>query len=129
MQKLDTPGRLLRWAVELPEFEVEYKPRPAIKAQALADFIVEASYEEEEEPVGVWKLAVDGSAAQTGSGAGIRMTSPEGNVFEYAIKFKASNNEAEYEAAIAGIKMCMAADAKKRRLQTAAGSKSNQRGV
>ncbi|NP_063998.1 orf764 (mitochondrion) [Beta vulgaris subsp. vulgaris] len=118
LQKLDTSGRLLRWAVELSEFEVEYKPRTAIKAQALADFIVEASYEEEEEPVGVWKLAVDGSAAQTGSGAGIIMTSPEGNVFEYAIKFKASNNEAEYEAAIAGIKMCMAADAKKIRLQT-----------
>lgn len=82
LQKLDTPGRLLRWAVELSELEVEHKPRTAIKAQALADFIVEASYEEEEEPVGVWKFAVDGSAAQTGSGAGIIMTSPEGNVFE-----------------------------------------------
>ncbi|XP_056691831.1 uncharacterized protein [Spinacia oleracea] len=120
LQRLDTSGRLLKWAVELSEYDIEYKPRTAIKAQALADFIVKASYEEEEEPLGTWQISVDGSAAVTGSGAGIIMVSPEGNVFEYAIKFKfkASNNEAEYEAAIAGIQMCKAADAKKIVLKT-----------
>ncbi|XP_056694947.1 uncharacterized protein [Spinacia oleracea] len=120
LQRLDTSGRLLKWAVELSEYDIEYKPRTAIKAQALADFIAEASYEEEEEPLGTWQISVDGSAAVTGSGAGIIMVSPEGNIFEYAIKFKfkASNNEAEYEAAIAGIQMCKAADAKKIVLKT-----------
>ena len=48
------------------------------------------------------------------------MTSPEDDVFEYAIKFifKASNNEAKYKAAIAGMKMCMATNANKIRLKT-----------
>ncbi|XP_021734226.1 uncharacterized protein LOC110700966 [Chenopodium quinoa] len=48
------------------------------------------------------------------------MTSPEGNVFEYAIKFKfkASNNEAAYEATLAGLCMSLAAGACKVHLQT-----------
>ena len=41
MNKLETAGRLIQWAVELSEFEIQYQPRHAIKAQALADFIVE----------------------------------------------------------------------------------------
>ncbi|XP_056688741.1 uncharacterized protein [Spinacia oleracea] len=115
ISKLDTSGRLLKWAIELSEFDLEFRPRTAIKAQALADFIVEASYQEDEVQAEVWDVSVDGSAAQTGSGAGIIMKSPTGDIFEYAIKFmfNASNNEAEYEAAIAGIQMCLAADAKR----------------
>ncbi|XP_021734970.1 uncharacterized protein LOC110701664 [Chenopodium quinoa] len=120
LQKMDASGRLLKWEDELSEYEFEVKPRAAIKAQALADFIVEASYEEKEDDVGVWKVEVDGSSAQTGSGAGVIMTSPEGNVFEYAIKFKfkASNNEAEYEATLAGLRMSFAVGARKVHLQT-----------
>ncbi|KAL0303247.1 UNVERIFIED_CONTAM: hypothetical protein Sradi_6192800 [Sesamum radiatum] len=34
-------GRMVKWAVELSEHGIEYRPRPAIKAQALADFMVE----------------------------------------------------------------------------------------
>ena len=32
-------GRMVQWAVELSQFEIDYKPRTAIKAQALADFV------------------------------------------------------------------------------------------
>ena len=32
---------MVQWAIELSEFDVKYKPRNAIKAQALADFIAE----------------------------------------------------------------------------------------
>ena len=55
----------------------------------------------------------------SGSGVGIVITCPEGNLFEYAIKFAflASNNESEYEAAIAGLRMCIAAGAKDVRLK------------
>lgn len=81
LQRLDTFGRLLKWAVKLSEYDIEYRPRIAIQAQALTDFIEEASYEEEEEPLGTWKISVDGSAAVTGSGSGIIMISPEGNIF------------------------------------------------
>ena len=41
MNKLEAAGRLIQWAVELSEFDIRYQPRHAIKAQALADFIVE----------------------------------------------------------------------------------------
>ncbi|WOG87665.1 hypothetical protein DCAR_0206896 [Daucus carota subsp. sativus] len=33
-------GRLIKWAIELGEFDIRYKPRTAIKAQALADFLL-----------------------------------------------------------------------------------------
>ncbi|XP_021755967.1 uncharacterized protein LOC110721143 [Chenopodium quinoa] len=56
------------------------------------------------------------------------MTSPEGNVFEYAIKFKfkAFNNEAEYEATLAGLRMSLAAGARKVHLQTDSQLVANQ---
>ena len=41
MNKVEATGRLIQWAIELSEFNVKYQPRNAIKAQALADFIVE----------------------------------------------------------------------------------------
>ncbi|KAL2542210.1 rve domain-containing [Abeliophyllum distichum] len=47
LQKPDTSGRLVKWAVELGQFELHYKPRTAIKGQALADFIAEFSPEHE----------------------------------------------------------------------------------
>ena len=50
----------------------------------------------------IWKLSVDGAANAQGSGAGLILTSPEGIDIEYALRFgfRASNNEAEYEAVI-----------------------------
>ena len=39
--RLDTSGRMVQWAVELSQFNVDYKPRIAIKAQVLADFVTE----------------------------------------------------------------------------------------
>ncbi|KAL2531505.1 Ribonuclease H [Abeliophyllum distichum] len=41
MQKTEASGRLLKWAIELSQFDIVYKPRAAIKGQALADFIAE----------------------------------------------------------------------------------------
>ncbi|XP_056682828.1 uncharacterized protein [Spinacia oleracea] len=60
-----------------------------------------------------WIVHVDGSATQNGSGAGIICESPEGDIYEYAMRFnfQASNNEAEYEALICGIQMSRAAGA------------------
>ena len=41
MNKLEVAGRLIQWTIELSEFNIKNQPRNAIKAQALADFIVE----------------------------------------------------------------------------------------
>ncbi|XP_021737362.1 uncharacterized protein LOC110703889 [Chenopodium quinoa] len=115
LQKMETSGRLLKWAIELSEYVITYKPRVSIKSQALSDFIVETSYYEEEEGTDTWKVSVDDSSASTGSGARVIMISPQGDVFEYAVKFKfkASNNEKEYEEALAGIQLCISAEAKR----------------
>ena len=50
-------------------------------------------------------LSVDGSSNQQGSGAGIILEGPNGVLIEQALRFafKASNNQAEYEALIAGM--------------------------
>ena len=55
----------------------------------------------------IWKLSVDGASNAQGSGAGLILTSPEGIDIEYALRFgfQVSNNEAEYEAVIAGLNL------------------------
>ncbi|KAL0458758.1 UNVERIFIED_CONTAM: hypothetical protein Slati_0503000 [Sesamum latifolium] len=61
-----------------------------------------------------WLLHVDGSSTTQGSGVGIVITTPQGKDLEFAIKFdfKASNNEAEYEALVIGMRMAHEAGAR-----------------
>ena len=44
-QRPDTSERLLKWSIELSEFHINYRPRMVIKAQVLADFIAEFTYD------------------------------------------------------------------------------------
>ncbi|XP_074326869.1 uncharacterized protein LOC141664814 [Apium graveolens] len=101
-------------------------PRTAIKGQALADFLLEFDSavddkalvvlqpprnEEslEEFPHSWWILLVDGAVNNGGAGAGIVLMSPEGHHMMNAIYFKfyATNNDAEYEALIIGLKIAL----------------------
>ncbi|GJW41226.1 reverse transcriptase domain-containing protein [Tanacetum coccineum] len=54
-----------------------------------------------------WILFTDGSSCVDGSGAGLILTNPEGMEFTYALRFEftATNNEAEYEALLAGLRI------------------------
>ena len=63
--------------------------------------------------MGIWELFVDGASNFKGSGAGIVLVSPEGSILEQAIrlKFSASNNEAEYEALMIGLRTARKLDA------------------
>ncbi|KAK0608328.1 hypothetical protein LWI29_029020 [Acer saccharum] len=83
--KPEVSGRLTKWAIELSEFDVEYLPRTAIKAQAVADFVTEftePSIEvarvmvERNKKVFKWQLRVDGSSNTHGSGAGVVVSTP-----------------------------------------------------
>ena len=105
LHKPETSRRLMKWAIELSEFDIRYKPKTAIKGQVLADFVMEFTSTEPFEStqtttdLPIWRLSVDGAANAQGSGAGLILTSPEGVDIEYALRFgfQASNNEAEYE--------------------------------
>ncbi|KAL8115462.1 hypothetical protein AgCh_022089 [Apium graveolens] len=108
-------GRLIKWAIELGEFDLKYKPRTAIKAQALADFVVECTIPNQEvggqddaipQDKGVdneskkkgdneskekddkefWVLYFDGASKTNSSGAGLVLQSPDGFLIEYAMK-------------------------------------------
>ena len=43
LQKPDVAGRMVHWAVELLEFDIQYEPQGTIKGQVYADFVVELS--------------------------------------------------------------------------------------
>ena len=113
LHKPETSGRLMKWAIELSEFDIRYKPKAAIKGQVLADFVMEFTSTEPAEnaqtmtDLPIWKLSVDEASNAQGSGAGLILTSPEGIDIEYALRFgfRASNNEVEYEAVIAGLNL------------------------
>ncbi|XP_022874004.1 uncharacterized protein LOC111392843 [Olea europaea var. sylvestris] len=113
MQKIDASGRLLKWAIELSEFDLTFRPKHAIKGHALADFMVEFTKVPEMEAImepaepPTLKLFVDGSSGEAGAGAGIVLESPEGHMLNCTVRFdfKASNNAAEYEANLAGLRL------------------------
>ncbi|XP_068476980.1 uncharacterized protein [Phaseolus vulgaris] len=83
-------GRMVRWAVELSEFDILYEPRGSIKGQVYADFVAElspGSTQQEEEVGSQWVLSVDRSSNQQGSGAGVVLEGPNDLLVEQALKF------------------------------------------
>nr|GEV11052.1 reverse transcriptase domain-containing protein [Tanacetum cinerariifolium] len=94
------------------EHNITYRPRTSVTGQVLADILAEMSdeclpatsvVETQQEP---WTLFTDRSSCVDGSGDGL-ILSPEGTKFTYALRFQfaASNNEDEYEALIAGLRI------------------------
>nr|GEV57801.1 reverse transcriptase domain-containing protein [Tanacetum cinerariifolium] len=113
--KLASLNRFLSKSAEksLPLFKTLKKPRTSVKGQILADFLIEMpgenpqaapAAETQQEP---WTLFTDGSSCADGFGARLILTNPEEIEFAYALRFQfaASNNEAEYEALIAGLRI------------------------
>ena len=79
LHKLDTLGRLLKWAVKLSEFDIEYSPRSAIKGQILADFIVEILDVQPRDLCELsWLLETNGSSKAVREGASMILQSPKG---------------------------------------------------
>jgi len=107
LSKPDLARRMVSWSVELSEYDLYYVPRSSIKSQVLADFVVEFTSPAQYVAPFVWLLLVDGSSNLKGSGAGIILEGPGDILIEQSLifEFKASNNQAEYEALIAGMNL------------------------
>ncbi|KAG7564134.1 Ribonuclease H-like superfamily [Arabidopsis suecica] len=105
-------GILAKWAIELSEYDIEYKSRTSAKSQVLADFLTELPLDDGilVETDSTWKLHVDGSSSKQGSGIGIRLETLTKEIIEqsFRLMFPASNNEAEYEALLAGLRLALA---------------------
>jgi hypothetical protein len=85
----DATGKITKWAIELSMYDIVYKPRIAIKAQALSDFVVEWTEMQtppRERELEYWTINFDGSFQLQGVGAGILVTSPQGESFKYVLQ-------------------------------------------
>ncbi|KAJ0942260.1 putative integrase, catalytic core, ribonuclease H domain, ribonuclease H-like superfamily [Helianthus annuus] len=117
LRKPEMSGRMAKWAVKLSAHDIRYEPRTAIKSQALADFVAgfgsdlqkeaELEVQQLDETKDPWILHTDGSSNIKGTGLGILLKSPQGDIIPHSIacEFQATNNEAEYEALIAGLQI------------------------
>ncbi|KAI4351382.1 hypothetical protein L6164_005752 [Bauhinia variegata] len=119
-------GRLARWQIVLSEYDIVYMIKKSIKGSAIANDLADnpiedyqpmkfefldedilvVDKEEENEKSNRWKMYFDGAMNIHESGAGAVVISPEGKQFPVAIKlkFECTNNMAEYEACIQGLK-------------------------
>ena len=123
----DTFGRVAKWAVRLGEIDISFRPRSTLKAQVIADFIAECTWSitpmightvdgghEDDVPTTsaieeispIWTSYVDGSSNSSDCGMGLLLANLGGLTLEYALRFSflASNNQAEYEDLLAGLR-------------------------
>jgi ribonuclease HI len=97
--------------------DITYEKRKAIKSQILPDFTAEWLELQSTGPPdlsSVWTMYFDGSKRVQGAGAGVILISPHGDKLNYVLRMsfpQASNNEAEYEALLHGMKMAKACGA------------------
>jgi ribonuclease HI len=110
IQCREASGRIAKWVVELMGETISFAPRKAIKSQALADFLAE--WVDTQLPTApiqaeLWTMYFDGSQMKTGAGAGLLFISPLEKHVRYVIRlhFPASNNVAEYEALVNGLRI------------------------
>src|SRR5207247_4975602 len=101
-----------KWAVALGAFELTLQPRTAIMSQALIDFIAEWTEVQTPaitEKLEYWTMYFDGSLMIEGVGVGIVLISPTGERLKYVLQiyFPASNNAAEYEALLHGLRIAV----------------------
>lgn len=113
LQKLDILGIIVKWVVELGEFNIRYKSRTKIKSQVLVDFVAKfstnsfAQLEVHDTMTNdlASKLYIDNSSSAKGSRVRMIIEFVKHNVIEESLqfKFRANNNGAEYESLIVGL--------------------------
>jgi ribonuclease HI len=98
--------------MELMGETLSFVPRKAIKSKVLADFLAE--WVDTQLPTApiqpeLWTMYFDGSLMKTGAGDGLLFISPLGKHLRYMLRlhFPASNNMAEYEALVNGLRIAI----------------------
>jgi ribonuclease HI len=110
MRNKEATGRIGKWAAELNEFTIDYVHRSSIQSQALADFIADwtpgAHEEEINKDTEAWTVFCDGSWGTFGAGADDVLVAPSKVKTCYAARldFSCTNNIAEYEALLLGLR-------------------------
>ena len=107
MSNPQATSRMALWAIELSEFNIQYRPHTTMKRQVVVDFITEFTNMESQgagkHPQ--WNIHTDESSNRQASRAGIVLHSLEGDEIECMIHldFPTTNNEAEYKALVVGL--------------------------
>jgi ribonuclease HI len=124
MRNREATGRIEKWAAELNEFTIDYVHRSSIQSQSLADFFVDwmpgAQEEEINKDVEAWTVFCDGSWGTFGAGATVVLVAPSKVRTCYAAKldFRCTNNIAEYEALLLGLRKLRAMGIRRAILKT-----------
>ena len=107
----DATSRVAKWAIELLPLDIKFEAKKAIKSQAIADFLAESIEQQQATQIHSEHCTMffDGSKMLNGSGAGVVLVSPRGDKLKYVLQihFDSSNNEAEYEALLYGLRMAI----------------------
>jgi hypothetical protein len=101
------------WAYALIEYDLTYEPLKSMKGQAVADFIVGYSIDQNKDDlfslvsIHPWKLFFGDSACREGQGVGVVLVSPRGAIFELSarLEYFCTNNQAEYEVILLGLQI------------------------
>jgi ribonuclease HI len=124
MRNREATGRIGKWAAELNEFSIDYVHRSSIQSQSLADFIVDwtpgAQGEETTKDTEVWTVFCDGSWGTFGAGEAAVLVAPSKVRTCYAARldFSCTNNIAEYEALLLGLRKLKAMEIRRAVLKT-----------
>jgi ribonuclease HI len=108
----DANSRIVKWSVELGDFEIDFCPRQEIKSQILADFVSEWTEIQMPPPKERFEHCImyfDGALNLEGAGVDVLLISPQRGELKYVLQihYKASNNGAEYEARIHGLRIAV----------------------
>jgi ribonuclease HI len=109
MRNREVTGRIGKWATELNEFSIDYVHRFSIQFQALADFIADwtlGAQEEVTKVVEAWTVFCDGSWGTFGAGDAAILVAPSKvrTCYTARLDFSCTNNIAEYEALLLGLR-------------------------
>jgi hypothetical protein len=124
MRNREATGRVGKWAAELNEFTIDYVHRSSIQSQMLADFIADwtpgAHEEGTSKDAEAWTVFCDGSWGTFGAGAAAVLVAPSNvkTCFIVKLGFSCTNNIAEYEALLLGLRKLRAMGIKRAILKT-----------